>query len=443
IMKGCARDDAVVRVLQVCASPPAPSEVFMDDVVIGSGKLPVGKVEFPPALEDVVIVSAVRTPIAKFQGALTDFTAPQLGAMVVKEVVKRANLDPTRVDECIMGNVISAGLGQNPARQAALNGGLPPEVAALTINKVCGSGLKAVGLAAQAIQTGNAEILVAGGMESMTNAPYLLPQARKGYRLGNSQIIDSMVNDGLWDVYNNYHMGMTGENVAEKYGITREQQDEFAVNSHRKAVQAWKECRFKSQVMPVEIPGRKKGEPPTIFDKDEGPREDTTAETLRALKPAFKKDGSVTAGNASTINDGAAALVVMSARKARQLGLQPMARIVAQATSGIDPKWVMMAPVDGIRNLWKKTGWKPDEVDLYEINEAFSVQSVAVVRELGIDMDRVNVNGGAVALGHPIGASGARVLITLLYELIRRNAHKGIAALCLGGGNSVAMAIER
>ena len=415
----------------------------MDDVVIGSGKLPVGKVEFPPALEEVVIVSAVRTAIAKFQGALTDFTAPQLGAMVVKEAVKRANLDPTRVDECIMGNVISAGLGQNPARQAALNGGLPPEVAALTINKVCGSGLKAVGLAAQAIQTGNAEILVAGGMESMTNAPYLLPQARKGYRLGNSQIIDSMVNDGLWDVYNNYHMGMTGENVAEKYGITREQQDEFAVNSHRKAVQAWKECRFKSQVMPVEIPARKRGEPPTLFDKDEGPREDTTVETLRALKPAFKKDGSVTAGNASTINDGAAAVVVMSARKAKQLGLQPMARIVAQATSGVDPKWVMMAPVDGIRNVWKKTGWKPDEVDLYEINEAFSVQSVAVVRELGIDMDKVNVNGGAVALGHPIGASGARVLVTLLYELIRRNAHKGIAALCLGGGNSVAMAIER
>jgi acetyl-CoA C-acetyltransferase len=415
----------------------------MDDVVIGSGKLPVGKVEFPPALEEVVIVSAVRTPIAKFQGSLTDFTAPQLGAMAVKEAVKRANLDPSRVDECIMGNVISAGLGQNPARQAALNGGLPPEVAALTINKVCGSGLKAVGLAAQGIQTGNADIVVAGGMESMTNAPYLLPQARKGYRLGNSQIVDSMVNDGLWDVYNNYHMGMTGENVAEKYGITREQQDEFAVNSHRKAVQAWKECRFKSQVMPIEIPARKKGEPATIFDKDEGPREDTTVETLRALKPAFKKDGSVTAGNASTINDGAAAVVVMSARKAKQLGLQPLARIVAQATSGVDPKWVMMAPVDGIRNVWKKTGWKPDEVDLYEINEAFSVQSVAVVRELGIDMDKVNVNGGAVALGHPIGASGARVLVTLLYELIRRNAHKGIAALCLGGGNSVAMAIER
>jgi acetyl-CoA C-acetyltransferase len=415
----------------------------MDNVVVGSGKMPVGKVEFPSALEDIVIVAGVRTPIGKFQGSLSEFTAPQLGALAVKEAVHRANLDPKQVDECIMGNVITAGLGQNPARQAALNGGLPPEVAALTINKVCGSGLKAVGLAAQGIQTGNAEIVVAGGMESMTNAPYLLPQARKGYRLGNSQIVDSMVNDGLWDVYNNYHMGMTGENVAEKYGITRAEQDEFAVNSHRKAIQAWNECRFKSQVMSVEIPARKKGDPPVMFDKDEGPREDTTAESLSGLKPAFKKDGSVTAGNASTINDGAAAVVVMSARKAKELGLQPMARIVAQATSGVDPKWVMMAPVDGIRNLWKKTGWKPDEVDIYEINEAFSVQSVAVVRELGIDMDKVNVNGGAVALGHPIGASGARVLVTLMYELIRRNAHKGIAALCLGGGNSVAMAIER
>jgi len=394
-------------------------------------------------MDEVVIVSAVRTSIGKFQGSLSDLAAPQLGALVVKEAVSRAHLEPKQVDECIMGNVISAGLGQNPARQAALNGGLPPEVAALTINKVCGSGLKAIGLAAQGIQTGNAEIVVAGGMESMTNAPYLLPQARKGYRLGNSQIVDSMVNDGLWDVYNNYHMGMTGENVAEKYGITRAEQDEFAVNSHRKAVQAWKECRFKSQVMAVELPARKKGDPPAIFDKDEGPREDTTADTLRSLKPAFKKDGTVTAGNASTINDGAAAVVVMSARKAKELGLQPMARIVAQATSGVDPKWVMMAPVDGVRKLWQKTGWKADGVDLYELNEAFSVQSVAVVRELGIDMNKVNVNGGAVALGHPIGASGARVLVTLLYELIRRNAHKGIAALCLGGGNSVAMAIER
>src|SRR5438874_2959757 len=394
-------------------------------------------------MDEIVIVSALRTPIGKFQGSLSDLTAPQLGALVVRETVSRAHLEPKQVDECIMGNVISAGLGQNPARQAALNGGLPPEVAALTINKVCGSGLKAVALGAQAIQTGNSEIVVAGGMESMTNAPYLLPQARKGYRLGNSQIIDSMIQDGLWDVYNNYHMGVTGENVAEKYGITREQQDEFAANSHHKAVQAWKECRFKSQVMAVDLPARKKGDPPVTFDKDEGPREDTTAETLRSLKPAFKKDGSVTAGNASTINDGAAAVVVMPARKAKELGLQPMARIVAQATSGVDPKWVMMAPVDGVRKLWKKTGWKAEDVDLYELNEAFSVQSVAVVRELGIDMNKVNVNGGAVALGHPIGASGARGPVTLLHELIRRNAHKGIAALCLGGGNSVAMAIER
>ena len=395
------------------------------------------------AFDEVVIISGCRTPVGKFQGSLSSFSAPQLGAIVVREAVKRANLDPKQVDECVMGNVVSAGLGQNPARQAAIFGGLPPEVGAMTVNKVCGSGLKAVALAAQAIQTENSSIVVAGGMESMTNAPYLLPQARKGYRLGNAQIVDSMVNDGLWDIYNDYHMGMTGENVAEKYGITREQQDEFAVNSHRKAIQAWKECRFKTQVMPVELPARKKGDPPVIFDKDEGPREDTTAETLKSLKPAFKKDGTVTAGNASTINDGAAAVVVMSAHKAKELGLQPMARIVAQATSGVDPKWVMMAPVDGVRKLWKKTGWKPEDVDLYELNEAFSVQSVAVVRELGIDMNRVNVNGGAVALGHPIGASGARVLVTLLYELIRRNAHKGIAALCLGGGNSVAMAIER
>src|SRR5437764_8288599 len=281
--------------------------------------------------------------------------------MAVREAVKRVNLEPKQVDECVMGNVVSAGLGQNPARQAAIFGGLPPEVGAMTVNKVCGSGLKAVALGAQAIQTENSSIVVAGGMESMTNAPYLLPQARKGYRLGNAQIVDSMVNDGLWDIYNDYHMGVTGENVAEKYGITRQEQDEFAVNSHRKAVSAIKECRFKTQVMPIELPARKKSEPAVMFDKDEGPREDATSESLRALKPVFKKDGSVTAGNASTINDGAAATVVMSVRKAKDLGLPPLARIVAQATSGVDPKWVMMAPVDGIRNLWKKTGWKPDE----------------------------------------------------------------------------------
>ena len=393
-------------------------------------------------MDDVVILSAVRTPIGKFQGALQDLSAPQLGAIVVREAVKRAGVDPNQVDECIMGNVVQAGLGQNPARQAALRGGLPATVAAMTINKVCGSGLKSVGLAAQAIQTGNSELVVAGGMESMTNAPYLLPQARKGYRLGNAQILDAVVNDGLWDVYNNYHMGITGENVHDKYGVTREQQDEYALNSHRKAVAAWKECRFSSQIVPVDVPGKKKGE--TVkFEKDEGPREDTTIEALRNMKPVFKKDGTVTAGNASTMNDGASALVVTSAARAQKLGAKPMVRIVAQATSGVEPEWVMMAPVSGIRKIWEKTGWKANDVDLYEINEAFSVQSVAVVKELGLDIDRVNVNGGAVALGHPIGASGARVLTTLIYELIRRDAKRGIAALCLGGGNSVAMAVER
>jgi acetyl-CoA C-acetyltransferase len=391
---------------------------------------------------DAVIISGVRTPIGKFQGSLSEISAPKLGALVVKEAVLRAKLKPEQVDECIMGNVVSAGLGQNPARQAAIFGGLPPEVGAMTVNKVCGSGLKAVALAAQAVQTGNSDIVVAGGMESMTNAPYLLPQARKGYRLGNAQIIDSMVQDGLWDVYNNYHMGITGENVAEKYGITREQQDEFAVNSHRKAVSAIKECRFKAQIVPVEVPGKKKGET-VLFEKDEAPREDTTIETLRALKPAFKKDGSVTAGNAPGVNDGAAAVVVTTYKRAKELGIEPMAKIVGQATSGVDPQWVMMAPVSGVRKLWQKTGWKNEDVDLYELNEAFSVQSLGVIKELGLDLNKVNVNGGAVALGHPIGASGARVLVTLLYEMIRRDVHKGIAALCLGGGNSVAMAIER
>jgi acetyl-CoA C-acetyltransferase len=395
------------------------------------------------SLEDVVIVSAVRTPVGKFQGSLSDFTAPQLGAIAVREAVKRAGIDPDTVDECIMGNVVQAGEGQNPARQAALGGGLSSAVSATTINKVCGSGLKSVALAQQAIQTGNAQIVVAGGMESMTNAPYILPQARKGYRLGDGKILDSMVHDGLWDAYNDYHMGNTGENVADKYGITREEQDEYALNSHRKAVSAMKECRFKDQIVPVELPAKKKGAAPELFTKDESPREDSTIEALRSLKPAFKKDGTVTAGNAPGVNDGASAVVVMSAAKAKELGLKPMARIVAQAVSGIDPAWVMMAPVDAIRQIWKKTGWKPEEVDLYEINEAFSVAAIGVTRELGIDLDKVNVNGGAVALGHAIGSSGSRILVTLLYEMARRNAHKGIAALCLGGGNAVAMAVER
>jgi acetyl-CoA C-acetyltransferase len=395
------------------------------------------------SFDDVVIISACRTPVGKFQGSLSDFTAPQLGAIAVREAVKRSGVEVTQIDECIMGNVVSAGLGQNPARQAAIFGGLAPTTGAMTINKVCGSGLKSVALAAQAIQTGNSSIVVAGGMESMTNAPYLLPQARKGYRLGNAQVVDSMVNDGLWDIYNDYHMGITGENVAEKYGITREEQDEFAVHSHRKAVAAIKECRFKSQIVPVEIPAKKKGAAPTIFDKDESPREDTTIEVLRALKPAFKKDGTVTAGNAPGVNDGAAAVVVTSATRAKELGAKPMVRIVAQATSGVEPKWVMMAPVDAVRKIWEKTGWKNDDVDLYELNEAFSVQALGVMRELGLNSDKVNVNGGAVAIGHPIGASGARVLVTLIYEMIRRDVKRGIAALCLGGGNGVAMALER
>lgn len=298
-------------------------------------------------------------------------------------------------------------------------------------------------LAAQAIQTGNAEIVVAGGMESMTNAPYLLPNARSGFRMGNATAVDSMVNDGLWDSFNNYHMGQTAENVADKYKITREEQDEYALNSHRKAAAAWKECRFKSQVVPVEIPAKKKGQPSTLFEHDESIRDDASLDALRALKPAFKKDGTVTAGNAPGVNDAAAALVVMSASKAKSLGLEPMARIRAQATSGVDPAWVMMAPVTGVQKVLAKAGWAADSVDLFELNEAFSVQAIAVTQELGIPFEKVNVNGGAVAIGHPIGASGARVLVTLIYEMIRRDAHRGVAALCLGGGNSVAMAVER
>ena len=393
-------------------------------------------------MEEVVIVAAARTPVGKFQGTLSGFSATQLGAIAVREAVRRAKLEPAQVDECIMGNVVSAGLGQNPARQAALNGGLPPEVSALTINKVCGSGLKAIALASQAIQTGNSQIVVAGGMESMTNAPYLLPQGRSGFRMGNSVVVDSMVHDGLWDAFNNYHMGVTGENVAEKYGITREEQDEYALNSHRKAAAARREGRFKDEIVPVEIPAKKKGEAAMVMDADESIRDDASVEALRALKPAFKKDGTVTAGNAPGVNDAGAAVVVMTAAKARELGLKPLVRIKAQATSGIDPKWVMMAPVSGVRKVLERAGWTTESVDLFELNEAFSVQAIAVTRELGIPLEKVNVNGGAVAIGHPIGASGARVLITLIYEMMRRDAKRGVAALCLGGGNSVAMAVE-
>jgi acetyl-CoA C-acetyltransferase len=393
-------------------------------------------------VENPVILSAVRTPIGKFMGGLAPLTAPELGAKVIAEAVRRAGIEASIVDEAIMGNVVQAGTGQNPARQAALRGGLSPRVAAMTINKVCGSGLKSVGLAAQAVQLGESEVVVAGGMESMSNCPYLLKGARTGFRLGNQEMIDSMINDGLWDVYENYHMGVTGENVAEKYKISREEQDRFAFESHQKAVRAIKSCFFGEQIVPVSI-AQKKGEP-VIIKTDESPREDTSMEALGKLKPAFKKDGTVTAGNAPGTNDGAAAVIVTSERNAARLGKAPMARIVAQAVSGVEPKWVMMAPVEAVEKLLAKTGWDRDkDVDLYELNEAFAVAAIAVTRELRLDAAKVNVNGGAVALGHPIGASGARVLVTLLYELQRRNLKRGIAALCLGGGNAVALAVER
>jgi acetyl-CoA C-acetyltransferase len=394
-------------------------------------------------MEDVVIVAGVRTPVGKFQGSLSNFSAVQLGSLVVREALRRARLEPEQVDECIMGNVVSAGLGQNPARQAALHGGLSPAVSAMTINKVCGSGLKAVGLAVQAIQTGNAEIVIAGGMESMTNAPYLLPQGRNGFRMGNATVVDSMIHDGLWEVFNDYHMGITGEHVAEKHSISREEQDAYALNSHRKAAAAWRAGYLQSQIVPVEIPSKKKGQPSAMFEQDESVREDASIEALRALKPAFKKDGTVTAGNAPGVNDGAAALVMMSAAKASALGLTAMVHVRAQATSGIDPKWVMLAPVLGIQRVLAKAGWSKDEPELYELNEAFSVQALGVIKEVGLDPAKVNVNGGAVAIGHPIGASGARVLVALIYEMMRRDVHRGVAALCLGGGNSVAMAVER
>ena len=388
-----------------------------------------------------VILSAVRTAIGKFQGGLASLSAVDLGAAVIREAVKRAGVEPSQVDEVIMGNVVSAGLGQNPARQAGLKGGLDPRVAAMTINKVCGSGLKAVGLATQGIQTGDVGIAVAGGMESMTNCPYLLPQLRKGYRLGHGKVLDSMIQDGLWDAYEDFHMGMTAELVADKYNISREEQDAYAVESHRRAVDAIKSCRLKDQIVPVGVP-QKKGEA-VLFAVDESPREDTSLEALARLKPAFKPEGTVTAGNAPGTNDGAAALVVTSLDKAEELGRKPMARIVGQAVSGVEPKWVMMAPVTAVERLLKKIGWQLADVDLFELNEAFAVQAIAVSRELGLDPARTNVNGGAVALGHPIGASGARILVTLLYEMVRRDAHQGVAALCLGGGNAVALAVER
>ena len=389
-----------------------------------------------------VIISAVRTPTGKFQGTLKDFSATDLGALVVRESVSRAGVKPEDVDEVIMGCVIQAGVGQNPARQAALKGGIPFGVSAVTVNKVCGSGLKSIMMASQAVKLGDAEIVVAGGMESMSNAPYLLPKAREGYRLGNGTLVDAMIHDGLWCAFENYHMGNTGEVVAERYNVTRAEQDEYALNSHRKAAAAIKAGKFKDEILPVEIP-QKKGAA-LVFDTDETVREDTSIEALTKLKPAFKKEGgTVTAGNAPGVNDGASAVVVTSLERARALGVEPLARIAAQATSGIQPELVMMAPVEAIRKVLKKAGWSLSEVDLIELNEAFSVQAVAIMRELELDPARVNVNGGAVALGHAIGQSGSRLLTTMLYELKRRDARRGVAALCLGGGNAVAMAVER
>jgi len=402
---------------------------------------------------DSVIVSAVRTPTGKFLGGLKGFAATELGALVVREAVRRAGIDAASVDECIMGNVVSAGLGQAPARQAALRGGLADHVAALTINKVCGSGLKAVMLAAQGIATGDIEVAVAGGMESMSNAPYLLQRVREGLRMGNSELVDAMITDGLWCSFEQWHMGNAGEVVASECGISRGRQDEYAANSHRKAAAATESGAFDAEILPIEIP-QKKGAPaapkPRSGDggairitRDESIRPDTTSETLGALKPAFRTDGTVTAGNAPPVNDGAAALVVMSAERAAALNLKPMARIAGQATSGLPPKYLLMTPVEAIRKVAKKVGWNLADVDLFEINEAFSVQLVAVLDQLGIDAAKVNVHGGAVALGHPIGASGARILTTLLYAMERRNARRGIASLCLGGGNGVALAVER
>jgi acetyl-CoA C-acetyltransferase len=394
-------------------------------------------------MNEIAIVSAVRTPVGKFQGALSELSTVELGAIAVRNAIQKASVDADSVDECIMGCVLAAGLGQNPARQAALRAGIADSVAALTVNMVCGSGLRAVALAAQSIMAGDSQIVVAGGMESMSNTPYLLPSARKGMRMGDSVAVDSMIRDGLWCACDDQHMGMTAELVAQKHGITREQQDRYALESHRRAAAAWSEGRFDAEVVPVALPARKKGGPPSVVTRDESIREDASLEALAALRPAFKTDGTVTAGNAPGVNDAAAALVVMSTAKAKQLGLEPLVTIKAQATSGVAPKWVMLAPVIGVQRVLEKAGWHRDDVDLYELNEAFGVQALGVTKELGLSLDKVNVNGGAVAIGHPIGASGARVLVTLIHEMIRRDAKKGVAALCLGGGNSVALAIER
>ena len=391
-------------------------------------------------MRSAFIVSAARLPTGKFLGTLKDFTAPELGAMAIREAISRAGVDPASVDECIMGNVVSGGVGQAPARQAALKGGLADHVAALTINKVCGSGLKAVMLAQQGILTGDTDIVVAGGMESMSNCPYIIPKVREGLRMGHGSVVDLMIHDGLWCPFENWHMGNAGETVADAFKVTRAQQDQYSADSHQKAAAAQAAGKFDAELFPVSIK-QKKGDP-LLFSKDESVRGDTTAEVLSNLKPAFRKDGSVTAGNAPPVNDGAAALVVMGDDKVAALGLKPLARIVAQATSGLAPKMLLMTPVEATRKVVKKAGWSIADIDLMELNEAFAVQAVAVMQELGIDPGKVNVNGGAVALGHPIGASGARILTTLIYALKDRGLKRGVATLCLGGGNGVALAIE-
>lgn len=391
-------------------------------------------------MEDVVIVAAGRTPVGKFGGSLAKIPAAELGAHVIRQLLAKTGIDPASVSEVIMGQVLTAGAGQNPARQAALKGGLPDMVPAYTINKVCGSGLKATHLATQAIRCGDAQIVIAGGQENMSASPHVLPNSRDGFRMGDAKLVDTMIVDGLWDVYNQYHMGVTAENVARKYEISRAEQDEFALQSQLKAEAAVKEGRFKDEIIPVEIPS-KKGV--TVFDTDEYPKHGSTLEALSSLRPAFNKEGTVTAGNASGINDGAAAVIMMSAAKARELGLQPLARIKAYSSAGLDPSIMGMGPVSASRLCLQKAGWTHQDVDLMEINEAFAAQAIAVNKEMGWDTSKINVNGGAIALGHPIGASGARVLVTLLHEMARRDVKRGLASLCIGGGMGVALAVER
>ena len=389
---------------------------------------------------DVFIVSAVRTPVGKFLGGLSSLPAPRLGAVAVREAVRRADIAADDVGECILGCVLQAGLGQNAARQAAIYAGLPPSTGSVTVNKVCGSGLKAAIFAAQAIKSGDLDIAVAGGMESMSNAPYLLPDARRGSRLGHAPMVDAMIHDGLWDGFNDFHMGVTCELVAEKYGVTRREMDEFALASHAKASAAIREGKFKRETVPVEVKGEK-GET-KLVETDEGPRGDASIEKLAALKPAFKSDGMVTPGNSSTINDGAAALVLMSGEEVARRKAKPLARITGYAAGGVEPKWVMAAPLEAVKNLQKKTGFKPQDADLVEINEAFAGSTVALIREMKLDPARVNVHGGAVALGHPIGCSGARIVVTLIHALQDRKLKRGLATLCMGGGNGLALTLE-